>query len=296
MNGDNRGTFCRWVGLVLATLLLCIPARAQSCDYEYDAVCYSVLTGDGIGNLMGVSVTEVPFPWLESGYGAYAEGVLTDGSGYNVLDDVEAYDEGGGYAEANTYAAVSVSGTYLENGYHYAIYDYGLDDFLGETQASTNYVAVNCDSPTGESSTYTGVDPTAGLSAGDFTATLSPYGTYYGSTVWENVTQGTDGCWYQGSGRNNPFNFIFTGNATWDVDYTGLYGPDTIGVGTNATSFYQNLIATSQAPYTSCALFVSTQVMSHSCTGNPYKTNELALEITAFGMTAFRDTASGPAQ
>jgi hypothetical protein len=235
------------------------------------------------------------------GYYAYVEGILTDGSGYQVLDDVTAWDDGVGHAEADTNAWVTDTGSYNENAYHWFIGPFNW--YLGDTQASTSFVAPTCDSPYSEYSTVDSISPPgSGVHGARFYAYL--IGAYpqqpFSGTVWENVTRSPDGCWFEalaGLGiAPDPSSSMPNNNATWTVDSQYGYGLDTIAESAGYPDLYRSLIVNGQAPYQSCPLFQDTQVMSHSCTGNPYKTNVLGMDISADGYYTSRDNAGAVAQ
>jgi len=275
--------------MVLAVSLVSNPARAQS--------WWSSLDVDAYGNIAGASVTEVPYYYPDFGYDAYAEGLLNDPNGAEVVD-VTAFDNGEGYAEADTFAFALVTGDYGQYGNHDVFtFDEYLYQVLGASQASALWSPTSCISPDGEESAYTGSAlPGQGAYEAQFVATLTPSPAYFFafSSVWEDVTYNGDQCYYPGS-PYGPFDISFGGNADWSVDNTGTYGPDTIGISGNLypANYYQFQIYAGYAPFTSCNLFADTQVMSHSCTGLPYHTNTLIFQITAGQMWVSRDGVWG---
>lgn len=277
--------------MVLAGALACIPAQAQS--------WWSSLDMDAYGNIAGASVTEVPYFFPDFGYDAYVEGLLNDPNGAEVVD-VTAFDNGQGYAEADTYSFALIAGDYGQYGNHDVFtYDEYLYEVLGASQAFALWSPTNCISPDGENSTAVAqLNPSQPDYGTLFTATVYAQGLgssyFQGTTVTENVTLGPDACWWDGA-QFNPFYFSFGGNAPpWTVDSTNTYSYDSIRQPkSNGPDFYQALMKAGEyTPGSSCTLFYDSQAMSHSCTGMTYQTNTNTMDIFPNSMYITRDNAT----
>jgi hypothetical protein len=291
----SGGLSLRWIWIALAAAFVCIPAHAQG--------WYSSLDIDDYGDIAGASVTELPLGYYDFGYEAYVQGLLNDPNGNEIMD-VTAFDNGEGYAEADTFGTGLIGGSYGQYGDHEMWYYDWPYQILAATQ-TFYYWAGFCLPPDGEVSDYEGVrEPVGDKYGAQFGATLyGGTGNFIYTTVSENVTLGGgDGCAFDGQ-QYGPWDFGGTNtNFTWSVTATNRYGQDTIAIGPQFDiSFYEGAIAQSLPTYTTCTLVTDTQVMSHSCTGQPYQTNMNSFVITAYGLTVTRGggnygAASGPGQ
>src|SRR5580698_6566038 len=143
----SEGLSFRWIWIALAAAFVCIPAHAQG--------WYSSLDIDDFG------------------YEAYVQGLLNDPNGNEIMD-VTAFDNGEGYAEADTFGTGLIGGSYGQYGEHEMWYY----DWAGF-----------CLPPDGEVSDYEGVRPPVGnLYGAQFGATLyGGTGNFIYTTVSENV-------------------------------------------------------------------------------------------------------------
>ncbi len=145
----SRNSLSRWAWIALAASLVCIPAGAQS--------YYSSIDIDIYGDIIGASVTEVPYYFYDFGYDAYAEGLLNDTTGDEIVD-VIAWDDGEGYAEADTSGTALIAGDYGQYGNHDVFtYDEYLYEVLGSSMDSADWDAATCDYPYSEGTTDLGI-------------------------------------------------------------------------------------------------------------------------------------------
>jgi hypothetical protein len=184
----------RWIWIVLAAALACLPAEAQ------DGYGYSSIDIDSYGNIAGTSLTEVPYYFPDFGYDAYVEGIL-NGPGGEIMD-VIGYDNGEGLAEVDTSGTVSGTGDYAQWGYHEVVTDdeYEYED-IGTTDADVYWTAP-CTYPDTEVTTF--ASPPWKSTSGDW-STLGSYlvtvsdiseTSFYGRTFREVDAGGSyDSCW-----------------------------------------------------------------------------------------------------
>lgn len=221
------------IGMIgLGWLAVACIASAQSgpCQEDGEAECYSTLDIDPYsGSLTGVSTTEIPYWYLSYGIEAYAEGILANLGG-GILADVEAYDDGSGYAEADTSGTATDTGQYYEEGDHWEVeFLGGYQLEIGTTQAD-QYWTQPCTYPDYEVDSFVGWGGSTGdTMIASYRATVADYtGTsYVNRTVQELGTGGSDSC-YAENGYDAPSVVPLPSGAMGTIASDGSYG-DYIG-------------------------------------------------------------------